>query len=130
MMRIVMAFLITVISFSVFANYNPMDMEKLSPSNPSDVRVKFTPLDSPKTVAELGTFVIINTTRSDKCPAGGFYLINRQRATYQFIDAGTCEADVVASLSNAPAGKFSLVTQVLTFSRGAVITARYPLYGY
>lgn len=130
MMRIAVATLLTVCSLSAYANFNPMDMEKFSPVNPEDARVVFQPSDKPVTVAELGEFVIVNSTKSDKCPSGGFYLVNVQRKTYQFVDAGTCEASVTVKLATPPSDKFSLVTQTLTFTRGSTITAKYPLYGY
>ncbi|QOC54555.1 hypothetical protein pSALSNUABM04_095 [Salmonella phage pSal-SNUABM-04] len=130
MMRIVAAFILTVISFTVSANFNPYVMEGFKPSNPGDVRVKFTELDNPTTVAEHGGFAVVNTGRSEKCPAGGFYLVNLTRKTYQFVDAGSCQKDIRVSLSGPYPDKLSVVTEILTFTYKDIVTARYPLYSY
>lgn len=129
MMRALFAVALTVLSFSVSASFDPSQMVGYKPATPGDVRVKFSKADNPKTVAERDGFAVVNFGREDKCPSGGFYLVNTQRQTYQFIDAGTCNGQLTATLTEPNYNK-TVVTQVLTFYVGEMITARYPLYGY
>ncbi|ANZ48666.1 hypothetical protein BIZ83_gp187 [Erwinia phage vB_EamM_ChrisDB] len=131
MMRALLTAILAVISFTVSAAFDPSQMAGFKPSNPGDVRVEFSKIDNPKTVVENGGFAVVNFGREEKCPSGGFYLINIQRQTYQFIDAGSCDGKLTATLTDPTIlGKRTVVTQVLTFYLGNVITARYPLYGY
>lgn len=129
MMRTLFAVLLTVISFTVSAKFDPSQMVGYKPATPGDVRVKFSDTDNPKVIAENGGFAVVNFGREVKCPSGGFYLVNLNRQTYQFIDAGSCSKRLTVTLT-APEYKQSVVTQVLTFYIGDTITARYPLYGY
>ncbi|QVW55859.1 hypothetical protein pEaSNUABM9_00278 [Erwinia phage pEa_SNUABM_9] len=131
MMRALLTATLAVISFTVSAAFDPSQMAGFKPANPGDVRVEFSKIDNPKTVVEHGGFAVVNFGREEKCPGGGFYLINIQRQTYQFIDAGSCSGTITATLTDPTIlGKRTIVTQVLTFYLGDVITARYPLYGY
>lgn len=131
MMRALLAVFLTVFSLSVSATFDPSQMVGFKPANPGDVRVKFSDADNPTVVAEHGGFALVNFGREEKCPSGGFYLVNIQRQTYQFIDAGSCSSKLTATLTDpSELGSRTVVTQVLTFFLGELITARYPLYGY
>lgn len=129
MMRALFAVVLTALSFSVSAAFDPSQMVGFKPANPGDVRIKFSQTDDPKVVAEHGGFAVVSFGREEKCPSGGFYLVNIQRETYQFIDAGTCNGKLTVSLTD-PLYNKTVVTQILTFHIDDMITARYPLYGY
>lgn len=129
MTRFLFAIALLAMTFSVSAKFDPSQMVGFTPSNPGDVRVKFSQADNPKVVAEHGGFAVVNFGREDKCPSGGFYLVNLTRQTYQFIDAGSCAKNLSVTLID-PMYNQSVVTQILTFYIGELITARYPLYGY
>lgn len=129
MMRALFAVILTALSFTVSAAFDPSQMVGFKPANPGDLRVKFSDTDKPTVVAEHGGFAVVNFGREDKCPSGGFYLVNVQRQTYQFIDAGTCSAKLTVTLTD-PKSPNSVVTQFLTFYVSDAIVARYPLYGY
>lgn len=129
-MRYVLLIFIAMFSLSVHAAFDPSQMVGFDPANPGDVRVKFNDDDQPKTIAEHGDFAVVNFAKTQKCPSGGYYLVNLNRKSYQFVDAGTCAADMQVTLTDPLDPKKSLATQVLTFRANGKISARYPLYGY
>lgn len=110
--------------------FNPKEMLTYRPYGNGEAILRFAPADTPRTVSELGQFAVVNYGKGARCPAGGFYLVNTKRRYYQFIDAGSCDADVVVELSIVPASTTRAVTHVLTFTSHGEIVARYPLYGY
>lgn len=113
------------------ATFNPKDMLTYKPYGNGEAFIRFAPTDTPATVEELGPFAVVNYGKGPRCPAGGFYLVNTKRRSYQFIDSGTCGKTLTVSLSDAgddPSS--SAVTHVLTFIHHGEIVARYPLYGY
>lgn len=131
MMHSLLTTVLALIPLTVSAKFDPNQITHYKPANPADIRVEFSKMDNPKTVVEHGGFAVVNFGRIEKCPSGGFYLINTQRHTYQFIDGGSCNAVLRATLTDPEnLGKTTVVTQFLTFYLGEVITARYPLYGY
>lgn len=128
-MRIVLTFLLLVLSMTVHA-FSPSEMLKYQPNSPDEPKVKFVAADGAVTVSEIGDFAVVNFGKTETCPGGGFYLVNLKRKTYQFIDAGSCYKDVKAVLS-VPSPDFkTIATNMLTFTIGDEILARYPLYGY
>ncbi|QXO09536.1 hypothetical protein pEaSNUABM11_00112 [Erwinia phage pEa_SNUABM_11] len=130
-MRSVLTLLmLLVLSQTAHAEFSPSEMLGYQPNSPDEPKVKFESTDRARTVSEGGDFAIVNFGRTQTCPGGGFYLVNTKRKIYQFIDAGSCYANIRAELSAPATGFKTVATQILTFYVGDTIIARYPLYGY
>ena len=127
---IALVWLLSVTHSAVAETFNPKEMLTYRPFGNGEAFLRFAPEDTPHTVSELGPFAVVNYGRGIRCPAGGFYLVNTKRRYYQFIDAGSCDADIVATLSTVDDTPTSAATHVLTFTLHGEIVARYPLYGY
>ncbi|HHS7556407.1 TPA: hypothetical protein ACTPQ1_004699 [Salmonella enterica] len=131
MMRAVLAVFLAFVAVGNQAlAFTPGDMLHYSPTVPTDKPVVFEPEDKPRVVAQKGDFTVVNYGQSDLCPAGGFYLVNTKRKTYQLIDAGSCAQYTVVTIESTDPTRRSANTQVLTFWVGKDIAARYPLYDY
>ncbi len=113
------------------AAFDPKEMLSYRPFGDGEAILRFAASDKPVTVAELGPFAVVNYGKGDRCPAGGFYLVNTQRRYYQFVDAGSCSGSLVVQLSKPDEGLVNTaITHFLTFVVEQTIVARYPLYGY
>lgn len=65
MMRALFAVVLTALSFSVSAAFDPSQMVGFNPANPGDVRIKFSQADDPKVVAEHGGFAVVSFGREE-----------------------------------------------------------------
>ncbi|QVW55110.1 hypothetical protein pEaSNUABM29_00066 [Erwinia phage pEa_SNUABM_29] len=131
MMRTVLAVFLAFVAVGNQAMaFSPADIQQFKPTVPTDKPVVFDKDDNPRTVVQKGEFAVVNYGQSDLCPAGGFYLVNTKRMTYQLIDAGTCASSAKVTIEETNRTRRSANTQVLTFWVGKDIAARYPLYNY
>ncbi|MCU6405748.1 hypothetical protein KW817_22505, partial [Enterobacter quasiroggenkampii] len=89
MKRFITLFLM-LLSFSVLADFKPHDISRYEPAVPGDKPVVFKPGDQPITAVQNDEFAVVNYGKTELCPAGGFYLVNIKRRTYQFVDPGSC----------------------------------------
>lgn len=130
-MRIVLVVLLALFSACTSAKpFVPADIQQFKPAVPGDKPIAFKADDNPVIVTRNDEWVVINYGKSDLCPAGGFYLANLKRSTYQFVDAGTCSPRTRAAIELAPHKNKNVNIQLLTFYVGDDIATRYPLYGY
>ncbi|AFQ96559.1 hypothetical protein STRATTON_108 [Erwinia phage vB_EamM_Stratton] len=130
-MRIVLVVLLAL--FSAYAPakaFVPADIQQFKPAIPGEKPIVFKADDDPQIVTRNEEWVVVNYGKSDLCPAGGFYLVNLKRSTYQFVDAGTCSARTRVAIEVAPHKNKNINIQLLTFYVGNDIATRYPLYGY
>lgn len=128
---IALVWLLSVTHSAIATTFNPKEMLSYRPFGNGEAFLRFAPNDSPVTVSELGPFAVVNYGRGIRCPGGGFYLVNTKRHYYQFIDAGSCDENIVATLTESKDSPVtSAVTHTLTFTLDGEIVARYPLYGY
>lgn len=130
MKRFVITLFLTSLSFSAMAEFKPRDISRFEPTVPGDKPVVFKPGDQPIVAVQNDEFAVVNYGKTELCPAGGFYLVNIKRRTYQFVDPGSCSATVKVTLETVPYTNKNINIQRLTFYAGDEITARYPLYGY
>lgn len=130
MKRTVITLFLTLLSFSAFAEFKPHDISRFEPTVPGDKPVVFKSTDQPVVAVQNDEFATVNYGKTELCPAGGYYLVNIKRRTYQFVDPGSCSAGVKVTLETVPYVNKSIKIQRLTFYVGDEITARYPLYGY
>ncbi len=127
---IALVWLLSVTHSAVAETFNPKEMLTYRPFGNGEAFLRFAADDTPTTIGELGPFAVVNYGKATRCPAGGFYLVNTKRHYYQFIDAGSCNADLAVTLTRVEDTPTSAVTHRLTFTLHGEIVARYPLYGY
>lgn len=131
MMRIVLIMMLALFSAATPAKvFVPADIQQFKPAIPGEKPIVFKADDNPQIITGNEEWVVINYGKSDLCPAGGFYLVNLKRSTYQFVDAGTCSRRTRAAIEVAAHKNKNINLQLLTFYVGTDIATRYPLYGY
>lgn len=119
------------LSATAHAEFDPDDMLSYHPFKGGPAVSSFRVGDDPRTVAERGSWAVVNYGRVEGCPAGGYYLVNTARKYYQFVDAGSCNESVEVRIAIAdPLFTNTAVTHFLIFSVGPNDIARYPLYAY
>lgn len=103
-------------SMGAFAEINLSEVEHWTNKGTPNLYYMNTSLDA--VVAETPHHALVRADAGTSCPAGSYYLLNKQDRSYLPVDSGTCDDRKLKTTLSA--------TQLIFTSHGKV-TALYPL---